>query len=180
MTKTDLSEALYAFLEVIYRFQRREEGLFGASWQEIYLLQHLLRSGTSSVGTLATHLAINLFDASRLVRRLGERGLVAKERRVSDRRIIEVSLTGAGRSTLDQVEQYHFDLISRNLRVLQESELASLLGTLEKLPSLLDLNGDAQKTAPPQEPHSEDKRCEDSGDRSQLRHRARHREGLGG
>jgi hypothetical protein len=36
VTKGELSGILYEFLDAIYLFLRREEGLSGASWQDIF------------------------------------------------------------------------------------------------------------------------------------------------
>ena len=139
MKKEALSALLYEFLEVIYLFQKREEGLFGASWQDIYLLKRLHETGGMSVGSIAQSLRIPLFGASRMVSRLKAAGWVKKTQAKENKRIINVGITGAGKKILAAVENYQFKLISKNIAVLKPDEVKSMSSGLIKLRSLLDI-----------------------------------------
>lgn len=55
------------------------------------------------IGELATRLGLSVPAASRLVRRVERRGLVSTARAEDDRRATNVSLTAAGRRTVDAV-----------------------------------------------------------------------------
>jgi len=139
LKKKELSVLLYEFLEVIYLFQKREEGLFGASWQEIYLLKKLKDTGEMSVGRAAGCLRLPLFGASRLVARLEAAGWVKKTRQRDNKRVINVGITGRGKKLLADVEHYQFRLISKNIAVLKPDEVEHMSSGLVKLRSLLDI-----------------------------------------
>jgi DNA-binding MarR family transcriptional regulator len=55
------------------------------------------------IGELATRLGLSVPSASRLVRRVESRGLVSAARAEDDRRATNVTLTAAGRRTVDAV-----------------------------------------------------------------------------
>jgi DNA-binding MarR family transcriptional regulator len=137
MKKKELSALLYEFLEVIYLFQKREEGLFGVSWQEIYLLKGLNDTGSVSVGMIAKNLRSPLFGASRIVSRLTDIGLVKKTQARKNRRLVNVGITKAGKQLLKRVEDYQFMLITKNINVLKAEEIESMFSGLAKLRALL-------------------------------------------
>jgi len=137
MKKEELSVLLYEFLEVIYLFQKKEEGLFGVSWQEIYLLKKLYDTGSMSVGMIAKNLRSPLFGASRVVSRLTGLGLVKKSPARENKRLVNVEITKAGNRLLTRVEDYQFKLITKNINVLKAVELESMFSGLAKLRTLL-------------------------------------------
>ncbi|MGD0278549.1 MAG: hypothetical protein ABSC11_04505 [Smithella sp.] len=137
MKKEELSALLYEILDVIYLFQKKEEGLFGVSWQEIYLLKKLMDTGSMSVGTIARNLRSPLFGASRIVSRLTGLGLVTKKQVRENKRLVNVEITGTGKRLLKRVENYQFKLITKNITVLKAEELESMFSGLVKLRALL-------------------------------------------
>ncbi|PKN18934.1 MAG: hypothetical protein CVU71_09085 [Deltaproteobacteria bacterium HGW-Deltaproteobacteria-6] len=139
MKKEDLSALLHEFLEVIYLFQKREEGLFGAGWQDIYLLKKLDDAGMMSVGMIAQYLRLPLFGASRMVTRLQNAGWVKKTQVKDNKRLVNVGITGAGKKLLTAVDNYQFKIISKNITVLKPAEIESMISGLAKLRLLLDI-----------------------------------------
>ncbi|HUN56326.1 MAG TPA: hypothetical protein VMU29_14330 [Smithella sp.] len=133
----ELSLLLYEFLEVIYLFQKKEEGLFNVRWQEIYLLKRLNDARSMSVGTIAENLRSPLFGASRIVSRLSGLGLVKKTQAKENKRLVNVRITQAGIGLLKQVEDYQFKLITKNIDVLKAEEVESMFTGLTKLRALL-------------------------------------------
>lgn len=139
IAKAQLTALLYEFLEAISLFEAKEEGLFGASWREIFLMKRLSDRGGLQVGEAARELNIPLFAASRAVSRLQARGLVAKRRGRGDGRTVVVAPTAAGRRLLKRVEDYQCELITRNIGVLEGFELSSTIAAIGKLRALLEI-----------------------------------------
>lgn len=140
MEKQELIPLLYHFLDAIYCFERKEEGLFGAVWQDIHLLKQLSRGGALSVSQVAEFLKVELFEASRLVSRMEHKGWVSKDRLPDNRRVVAVSLAPGGQDLLDRTEEFHYQTISRNLGVLDAVELRSIQQAIGKLRTLLELD----------------------------------------
>lgn len=139
MERKELLALLYRFLDALYRFEKREQALFGVSWQELYLLKHLQYKSSLSVGEAASLLAIKHFEASRLCARLESRGFVYKERDKENRRTVSLQLSKNGEDLLAKTEDFHMNTFSRNLSVLRDEELSSLVSVADKLHLLFGL-----------------------------------------
>jgi Transcriptional regulators len=137
MDRAALSALLYEFLDAIYLFQRREEGLFGASWQDIFLLKKLADSGPLSVSEAAAVLRVPLFAASRMASRLESLSLVVKSRLPENGRVVTIGVAAKGKRLLRRVEDYQFKLIAGNIGVLEAEEVESMSAGIVKLRSLL-------------------------------------------
>jgi DNA-binding MarR family transcriptional regulator len=137
--KPQLAALLYEFLDAIYLFQKKEEGLFGANWQDIFLIKRLEDRGGMKVSEAAAELKLPLFGASRVISRLERSGLVEKGRGEGDGRVVGVRATAAGRKLLKRVEDYQCELINRNLGVLEGAQLGSMVAAIGKLRALLEI-----------------------------------------
>lgn len=140
--KKELNKLLYHFLETIYTFQQLETQLFDVNWQEIYLMKHISENGTKTVGEISTLLKVPLFHGSRIIQRLGDKGIVSKQKDRNNQRIVLVDLTDKGRNLIQDIEDYHYNLILGNLNVLNENELNGIMSGLTKLKNLLSLEGE--------------------------------------
>ena len=145
MEKKELLALLYRFLDALYRFEKREQALYGVSWQELYLLKHLQQKGDLSVGETAELLAIKHFEASRLCARLEDRGLVRKDRDRENRRTVLLQLSEHGEALLDRTEDFHMKTFTKNLSVLQDGELSSLVSVADKIHLLFGLEDTGQQ-----------------------------------
>lgn len=74
MNKQQVNDALFAFLQAIYKFEQMELARFSISWQEMLLLKQLVNNNDFSIGYATQLLGIKAFQATRLVD-----GLVKKE-----------------------------------------------------------------------------------------------------
>jgi DNA-binding MarR family transcriptional regulator len=73
-----------------------------------------------------------------LVKRLEQRGWVARDRDPADGRVVLVSLTGAGTAALEDVRAAYRAVLRDHLVALSDEQLAALQIATEALESLLD------------------------------------------
>jgi DNA-binding MarR family transcriptional regulator len=73
-----------------------------------------------------------------LVKRLEERGWVARERDASDGRAVLVSLTSTGSAALEETRAGYRAVLQRHLDSMSDSEVASLTTATEALGRLID------------------------------------------
>jgi MarR family transcriptional regulator, organic hydroperoxide resistance regulator len=109
-------EAYLGLWRTYDRLKALEDALFSQydlSAQQYNALR-LLRSahpGTMPTLALGTRLVSRAPDVTRLLDKLEQRGLIARERRASNRRVVEIGITAAGLALLDelneQVQQCH-------------------------------------------------------------------------
>ncbi len=91
----------------------------GVSMTHLHVLSMLDHHGEMPMSRLAELLDISFSNASGLVDRLEERGLVERVRDLHDRRVVIARLSPGGRAMLDEVQ------------VLKEDLIRSILGNLD-------------------------------------------------
>lgn len=90
--------------------------------------------GRLTMSRLSNEVALTTGGVTRLVDRMAEAGLVARQNCPNDRRSVHVVLTPAGRTTLDRAVTAHVDGIERHLMAhLDDGDRAALEAVLTKL-----------------------------------------------
>lgn len=103
----------------------------GLSFANSHILGMLDRHGDMPMSRLADLLDVSLSNASGVVDRLEERGLVERVRVVDDRRVVIVRVSEAGRSQLAGAEVLHDELMRSILARLDERRLRRLAAALD-------------------------------------------------
>ena len=84
-----------------------------------------------------SHLAIKILKSggnlTLVITNLVKRGLVERQRREDDRRCIEIHLTEAGRTLIDDLFPRHVDIVEREINVLSAAEQEQLAVLCRKL-----------------------------------------------
>lgn len=118
-------------MEAHYRRVEESSGLGGA---QVWALSEIAASeGGLTVGELADKLAIHLSTASNLVRRLEELHLLTRNRSREDQRVVQLSVTPAGRRKVEQAPKPSMGLLQQALSEMTADELEALGSELDKL-----------------------------------------------
>ncbi len=139
-----ISEILFRYLQSLYLFEQREASLFSVSWDEVYLLQLLVRQNPMTVTELARKLKVKNFTASRMITRLADQNLVLRNQSTKDRRLVEVSITSQGRNKIQEIETFNYHTILTNIDTLGENEVQVLINSIENLDILLGLKDEKE------------------------------------
>lgn len=94
-------------------------------------LQYVYLHGMSPVREIACGLEISLSGASQLVDRLVKKGLVTRRDSETDRRMIEVELTGSGRDVVGQMRKLKSEWFESILGAMGEDERNAFRNGLE-------------------------------------------------
>jgi DNA-binding MarR family transcriptional regulator len=105
----------------------------GISMTQHHILSLLDRHGEMSMSHLAEMLDVSVSNATGLVDRMEERGLLERVRITDDRRVVHVHLTEAGRTLLADVEVLKDDLVRRILAELDREQLERIELALDDL-----------------------------------------------
>ena len=97
---------------------------------QMRLLFLLGKHGPSPMSRIAEWLGVGLPTASGIVERVERHGLVARQHRVDDRRVVDCQLTDTGRRLIDQIYGMRLEMMRQFLSVLNEEELAQMAGLL--------------------------------------------------
>jgi DNA-binding MarR family transcriptional regulator len=110
----------------VMRVMRRRPG--GAiSLVHLHVLIVLDREGVQSMARLAEWLDVSRSSATGIVDRMEERGLVARQRDSSDRRVVRVVITDGGRGVLAALDEDRRKMIGELLDELSDDELEGFL-----------------------------------------------------
>jgi DNA-binding MarR family transcriptional regulator len=103
-------------------------------WFEVLLHIGAAPEGRLTMSKLSTEVALTTGGVTRLVDRMVEAGMVARQNCPSDRRSVHVVLTPIGRSTLGRAIAAHIEGIDRHLIApLDDKDRAALSVALSKL-----------------------------------------------
>jgi len=105
----------------------------GVSMSHLHVMSMLERHGPMTMSRIADALDISLSNATGLVDRMEERGLVDRLRDGADRRVVHVGLTDEGRAALADIEVFQADALKQILNELDETQLNRLRRTLDDL-----------------------------------------------
>jgi DNA-binding MarR family transcriptional regulator len=93
---------------------------------QMRLLFLLSKNGPSPMSRIAEWLGVGLPTASGAVERIERHGLVVRQHRLDDRRVVDCQLTDAGRHLMDQISGTRLEAMRDVLGVLNEDELGQM------------------------------------------------------
>jgi DNA-binding MarR family transcriptional regulator len=93
---------------------------------QVRLLFLLAKHGPSPMSRVAEWLGVALPTASGAVERVERHGLVLRQHRLDDRRVVECGLTDEGRRLIEEMSGTRLKMMRRVLDVLTEEELAEM------------------------------------------------------
>jgi DNA-binding MarR family transcriptional regulator len=102
----------------------------GISLGHLQILWILQEHGPLPVSRLAAWLGIGLPNATGLLDRMEQRGLVERLRDANDRRVVLVRQTDLGRATVAEVDGWRAGLVEQLLAPLPSDQLAALLDAI--------------------------------------------------
>ena len=147
VTQTTPDQVAIAILETIppsmraIREQMRSGRAASLSVAQFRLLLFVRRNAGTSLSPLAEHLGTTLPAASQLVERLVRAGLVTRVQAPEERRRVELRLTDAGGSTVEECDARTRAWLCDRLSGLTDAELVGLAAVLRDLRELLSPDG---------------------------------------
>jgi DNA-binding MarR family transcriptional regulator len=102
----------------------------GVSMTHLHVMGLLSRHGETSMSRIAELLDVSLSNATGLIDRMAERGLVERVRVPDDRRVVLVRLSDVGQGQLDALENLRRDLLQKILARLDAGQLERLSQSL--------------------------------------------------
>ncbi|HWA02678.1 MAG TPA: MarR family transcriptional regulator [Rhizomicrobium sp.] len=115
---------------------------FGTTLPRFDVMAALFREPSGlTMSELSAHLLVSNGNATAIVARLVEDGLVARSQNKSDRRVVRVKLTARGRREFRGYAAAHEAWIERLLGDLAEGEIVHLLEALGRVKTAIERSG---------------------------------------
>ncbi|WP_354681607.1 MarR family winged helix-turn-helix transcriptional regulator [Cupriavidus plantarum] len=96
-------------------------------------LMMLAKGAARNVTDLARELGTDIGSVTRLLSRLERRGLIARNRRDDDRRVVDLSLTAAGEAIVGKLPAIYCDVLRRHFEGFTAAEIETLRGLLQRV-----------------------------------------------
>ena len=100
------------------------------TFSQMRLLFLLSRNGPAPMSRIAEWLGVGLPTASGTVDRVERHGLVVRQHRLDDRRVVDCQLTDAGKRLIDEITGTRLEMMRQVLAVLDEVELVQMAGLI--------------------------------------------------
>ncbi len=105
----------------------------GLDMPHIMILKHIQKKGQCMVSDIANNSHITLSAVTNLVNRLVDLNLVTRDRSKTDRRVVLVELTDAGREQLSIVDENSKEMFDDMFSALTEDEVRNFFETIDKI-----------------------------------------------
>ncbi|NML15560.1 MarR family winged helix-turn-helix transcriptional regulator [Azohydromonas caseinilytica] len=122
-------------------------------WMPLFVL--LKAGGCATVATVARDINVDPGAATRMLDRLERKGFVGRCRSTEDRRVVNVTLTDAGRRVADDVPKVLSAVLNEHLAGFSHDEWQTLLALLRRMLANAEAVQSAAPAAPIQEEESE-------------------------
>jgi DNA-binding MarR family transcriptional regulator len=122
-------------------------------WMPLFVL--LKAGGAGTVAHVARCINVDPGAATRMLDRLEKKGFVCRSRSTEDRRVVNVTLTDAGRQVADEVPKVLSQVLNEHLAGFSHDEWQTLLGLLRRMLLNAEVLQAATPAAPLQEEDSE-------------------------
>ena len=110
----------------------------GLTAPQLLVMQAIEKEGSPSTSTLARSIAVSLATMTRIIDRLERGGLVRREKASVDKRVVNISLTDAGRKKLESAPEPLQEEFLREFRKLEDWERQMLKSSLLRIAKMMD------------------------------------------
>jgi DNA-binding MarR family transcriptional regulator len=122
----------------------------GISMTQIHVLRQLEQHGTMSMSRIAEVLDVSLSNATGIIDRMAEHGLVERNRPPDDRRVVLIQPSALGIQALDETEGIKLDRIRSICNRLDDAQLRRITRALADLRGAIASEFGFQTDAPTQ------------------------------
>lgn len=137
-----LLRRLYASMQRHFEKRMQPLDLTAMQWGPLLLMAE---GRASTAAELARGMDIDTGAMTRMLDRLEAKGLVARARSASDRRVVQLELTAEGSKVASQIPQQLADVLNLHLKDFKADELHMLMGFLQRMIANGSLRPDEQQ-----------------------------------
>ena len=110
----------------------------GLTAPQLMVLRAVEDAGAAMPSAIARNIHLSQATVTNIVDRLVAAGLLTRERSTSDRRVVQISLTAAGRDKLDLAPELLQEGFLREFEQLEDWERTQLTASIQRLAAMMD------------------------------------------
>lgn len=137
----DYDEILIALRRIMRATDLQSQKLVrqsGLTVPQLLVMQAIEKEGSPSTSALARHIVVSQATVTRIIDRLERAGLVRREKSSTDRRVVNVRLTGEGLAKLEAAPEPLQAGFLREYRKLADWEQQMLKSSLLRIAAMMD------------------------------------------
>jgi DNA-binding MarR family transcriptional regulator len=135
----EIVQSLRRIFKAIHQYSEEVLKEFGLTGPQLWLLKTLRQEGGTSVSDLTKMMYLHISTVSGIIDRLEAKGYVARKRGETDRRVVTVHLTDAGRRIVDKAPEPSQGKLLYSLQKLSPKEVLEMHGALQKIVRLMEV-----------------------------------------
>lgn len=140
-TVGDILNNIRRVFQVVNEQSKRAEKETGLTGPQLWAIKTISQGSPITVSGLARSMYLHPATVVGILDRLAARGLVLRTRSVTDRRVVQVELTGEGRALVKKAPEVAQGLLVAGLAELSGRELQNISSGLDKLVEILGAQG---------------------------------------
>lgn len=140
MNIDNLEQMIFDYIDqfkILLSAETWENILLNSSKNEILVLLLLYRGSDVNMSQIAEYLAAPLNTTTGIVSRMEKKGMVARVRSASDKRVVTIVLTESGRTQVGNIMTLVLKYGEKILSTLSSEELSLLTGVIDKVTQIL-------------------------------------------
>ncbi|MBI3811999.1 MAG: MarR family transcriptional regulator [Nitrospirae bacterium] len=140
--KKTIAEIMHSLRRIFKAIQQYSEEVlkeFGVTGPQLWALRTVYVEGQLSMGELSRTMYLHMSTVSGVVDRLEEKGYLERTRGVSDRRVVKISLTKAGKKLVQRGPEAAQGRLLHGLESLSPKEVQVIWSSLEKVVRLMEI-----------------------------------------
>jgi DNA-binding MarR family transcriptional regulator len=141
----DIVNNLRRVFQVLIEQSKNAEEETGLTSSQLWAMKEIAAAGSLKGAELARRMFIHPATVVNLVDRLEERGLVARVRSRTDRRVVDIELTDKGANLVQNSPEVAQDVLVKGLGKLPEKNVCQISEGLKQLVEVLGVENEAPR-----------------------------------
>ena len=130
--------SLRQIIRAIDLHSKRLEKESGLTGPQLLVMQQLAAHGELTAGVVAREISLSQPTVTSIIDRLERKGLLMRERSQHDKRKVILSLTAAGRATLEKAPALLQESFIRSFNQLEDWEQTLILSSLQRVSGMMN------------------------------------------
>jgi DNA-binding MarR family transcriptional regulator len=136
---TRIMQSLRRIFKAIQLYSEQVLKEFGVTGPQLWALRVIYREGRLSMGELSRLMYLHISTVSGVVDRLEQKGYVERSREQTDRRVVKISLTKAGKRVVQHAPEAAQGKLLHGLESLSRQEVRGIHAALDKVVRLMEI-----------------------------------------
>jgi len=135
----EIMQSLRRIFKAIQHYSEQVLKKFGVTGPQLWALRVIDWEGQLSMGELSERMYLHISTVSGVVDRLEAKGYVERTRERTDRRVVKISLTKAGKRVVQRAPEAAQGKLLHGLESLSRREVRGIHSTLNKVVRLMEI-----------------------------------------